>query len=177
MSPNTVYVISGASRGIGYQLTAAIAARPDTIVFAGTRSLEAQSLKDLAARHPNVHPVNNNAAAIVDIERIAGRLDVVIAYAGINHHYGLLATTPLSEFRDHWEVNTLGTIVLFQAAPRLLLASPTSAPIFVYMSSIAGALPGSAPKSLLGSSPGTPPGVITVTPREWNLAIFTLSPE
>ncbi|KAJ7182349.1 hypothetical protein C8R43DRAFT_1228807 [Mycena crocata] len=148
MSPNRVYLISGANRGIGYQLAAAIAARPDTTVFAGTRNPDAQALKDLAAQHPNVHPlkltsgdVTDNADAITEIERIAGRLDIVIANAGvIGNYWGPLATTPLSEFRNHWEVNTLGTIVLFQATHRLLLASPTNAPIFAYISSVASSM-------------------------------------
>ncbi|KAJ7776242.1 hypothetical protein B0H16DRAFT_1506025, partial [Mycena metata] len=47
---------------------------------------------------------------------------------------GTVASTPLSAFREHWEVNTLGLIALFQAAHILLLASPTGAPIFAYIS-------------------------------------------
>jgi norsolorinic acid ketoreductase len=46
----------------------------------------------------------------------------------------------VSEFRDHWEVNTLGLVILFQAAHRLLLASPTNTPIFAFISSIAGSM-------------------------------------
>ncbi|KAF7368410.1 NAD(P)-binding protein [Mycena venus] len=141
-SNKTVYLISGTNRGIGYGLAALIAARPNTIVFAGARDPTAQSLKDLAAKHPNVHPVKltsgdqaDNEAAIAEIQKTAGRLDVLIANAGIAKHIGTLATTPLSEFRDHWEVNTLGIVVLFQAAHTLLLASPTGAPIFAYVSS------------------------------------------
>ncbi|KAF7341479.1 NAD(P)-binding protein [Mycena venus] len=147
MSSKTVYLISGANRGIGYKLASIIAARPDTIVFAGARDPTAQSLKDLSAKHPNVHAVKltsadeaDNAAAIAEIQRIAGHLDVIIANAGIAKYYGPLATTPLSELREHWEVNTLGLVVLFQAAHRLLLASPTNAPIFAFISSIAGSM-------------------------------------
>jgi norsolorinic acid ketoreductase len=149
MSPSdkTVYLISGANRGIGYGLAALIAARPNTIVFAGARDPTAQSLKDLAAKHSNVHPVKltsgdqaDNEAAIAEIQKTAGRLDVLIANAGIAKYIGTLATTPLSEFRDHWEVNTLGIVVLFQAAHALLLASPTGAPIFAYISSGAASM-------------------------------------
>lgn len=59
------------------------------MVFAGARVPTAQSLKDLSAKHPNVHAVKltsgdeaNNAAAIAEIQRIAGHLDVIIANAG-----------------------------------------------------------------------------------------------
>ncbi|KAJ7736146.1 hypothetical protein B0H16DRAFT_1664851 [Mycena metata] len=144
MSPsdNTVYLITGANRGIGYGLAALIAARPNTIVFAGARDPTAQSLKGLVARHSNVRPVKftagdqaDNKAAIAEIEKTAGRLDVLIANAGIAHDIGPLATAPLPSFKEHWEVNTFGTVVLFQAAHELLLASPTGAPIFAYISS------------------------------------------
>ncbi|KAF7357243.1 NAD(P)-binding protein [Mycena sanguinolenta] len=147
MSAKTVYLISGANRGIGYGLAATIAARPNTIVFAGARDPAAQSLKDLAARHPNVHPVKltsgdkaENEAAIAEIQKTAGQLDVIIANAGISKQYGPLATAPLSEYREHFEVNTIGVVVLFQAAHKLLLASPTGSPILAYISSGAGSI-------------------------------------
>ncbi|KAJ7166352.1 aflatoxin biosynthesis ketoreductase-like protein nor-1 [Mycena crocata] len=147
MSKKTVYLITGANRGIGYALASAVATRPNVIVFAGARDPAAQSLKDLAAKYSNVHPVKvtsgdqaDNEAAIAEITKTAGQLDVIIANAGIAKYHGPLATTPLSEFRDHWEVNTLGTVVLFQAAHKLLLASPTGKPTFAYISSGAGSI-------------------------------------
>ncbi|KAJ7355857.1 hypothetical protein DFH08DRAFT_922749 [Mycena albidolilacea] len=147
MSGKTVYLVTGSNRGIGYSLAAAIAARPNTIVFAAARNPAAQSLKDLAAKHPNVHPIKlnsgdeaDNAAAVAEIQRTAGQLDVVIANAGIAKYHGSLTTAPLSEFRDHWEVNTLGLIVLFQAVQKLLFASPTGAPKFAYITSGAGSI-------------------------------------
>ncbi|KAJ7612573.1 hypothetical protein FB45DRAFT_990379 [Roridomyces roridus] len=137
MSSKTVYLITGATRGIGLRLTETIAARPDTLVFAAARDPAAQSLKDLVASHPNVHPVKwvaadkeSNDAVIAEIEKTAGQLDVVIANAGISNFHGKLVDTSISQFRDHWEVNTLGVVVLFQAAHKLLLASPTGTPIF-----------------------------------------------
>ncbi|KAJ6555168.1 hypothetical protein DFH09DRAFT_1165694 [Mycena vulgaris] len=53
---------------------------------------------------------------------------------GISNYFGSLAATPISQFRSHWEVNTLGPVVLFQAAHTLLLASPSKAPIFALIS-------------------------------------------
>ncbi|KAJ7166389.1 aflatoxin biosynthesis ketoreductase-like protein nor-1 [Mycena crocata] len=147
MSGKTVYLVTGANRGIGYGLVVALAARENTVVFAAARDPTAQSLKDLSAKYPNVHPIKltsgdktDNEAAIAEIKKTAGQLDVIIANAGIAKYYGPLATTPLSEFREHWEVNTLGTVVLFQAAHTLLLASPTGTPIFAYISSAAGSI-------------------------------------
>ena len=81
--------VTGANRGIGYGLAEALAKLPNTVVFAGTRNLEAASLKELAMRYPNVHAVkvtsaspDDNKAAIAEIEKTAGQLDVIIANAG-----------------------------------------------------------------------------------------------
>jgi len=149
MSSKVVYLISGANRGIGYGLASALAASPNTIIFAGARDPAAQTLADLAVKHPNVHPVKltsadkvDNETVIAQIEKIAGQLDVIIANAGIANHFGPLTTTPLSAFHDHFEVNTLGPVVLFQAAHKLLLPSPTGAPVFAVISSGAGSIGG-----------------------------------
>lgn len=107
MSPKTVYLstftilycpteianrwttVTGANRGIGYGLAEALAKLPDTVVFAGTRDPAAASLKELATRYRNVHAVKvtsaspeDNKAAIAEIEKKAGQLDVIIANAG-----------------------------------------------------------------------------------------------
>ncbi|KAF7343908.1 NAD(P)-binding protein [Mycena venus] len=149
MSKKIVYLISGANRGIGYGLALAIAARPNTIVFAGARNPAAQTLTDLAAKYPNVHPIKltsadkpDNEAAIAQIGKIAGQLDVIIASAGSLHlpPYRIPSRPArddaLPAFHEHFEVNTLGPVVLFQAAHTLLLASPTGAPVFAVISSI-----------------------------------------
>ncbi|KAJ6482969.1 hypothetical protein C8R47DRAFT_579826 [Mycena vitilis] len=147
MPNKLVYLISGANRGIGYGLAAALAARPDTIIFAGARDPSSQALVDLAAKYPNLHAVKltsggkaDNDAAIAQIEATAGQLDVVVANAGIANHFGPVADTPLAAFRNHYEVNTLGPVVLFQAAHTLLLASPTGAPTFAVISSSMGSI-------------------------------------
>ncbi|KAJ7626905.1 hypothetical protein FB45DRAFT_749694 [Roridomyces roridus] len=143
----TWFAVAGANRGIGYGLAKAIAGRPNTVVFAAARDATAQSLTDLAASHPNVYPVKfvagdkaSNQAAIAEIQKSAGQLDVVIANAGISNYFGPVGTTPVSQFKDHWEVNTLGVIVLFQAAQDLLLASPTGTPIFALISTGAASI-------------------------------------
>ncbi|KAJ7644551.1 NAD(P)-binding protein [Roridomyces roridus] len=149
MSANrTVYLVSGANRGIGLGLVTALASRPNTIVFAGARDPAAQSLKALSAKHPNVHGVKltlgdkaDNEAAVAEIQRIAGQLDVIIANAGVlTHSSGPLAEIPISAFRNDWEINTLGNVILFQTAHHLLLASPSKAPRFAMISSSAASI-------------------------------------
>ncbi|KAJ7644547.1 hypothetical protein FB45DRAFT_1116087 [Roridomyces roridus] len=117
MSSKIVHLVTGANRGIGYGLVNVLATRPNAVVFAA-----------------------NNEAAVAEIKTEVGQLDVVIANAGLGYFTGTLSTTPLSSFTEHWQVNTLGTVVLFQAAQDLLLASPTGAPIFAYISTDLGSI-------------------------------------
>jgi len=147
MSP-TVYLISGANRGIGLGLVTALARRSNVLVFAGARNpATAIDLKALVEKYPNkVYIVKltscderENTAAIEEIRSIAGRLDVVIANAGIAQFYGPGLETAPDQMRQHFEINVVGTLVLFQASYPLLKASNPS-PKFVPISSAAGSI-------------------------------------
>lgn len=84
--------MTGANRGIGLRFVQQLAARPNTVVFAGARSLpNADSdLGKLAAEYPeNVIPLvissaneEDNAAAAEVVKNKTGKLDVLIANAG-----------------------------------------------------------------------------------------------
>ncbi|KZT54360.1 NAD(P)-binding protein [Calocera cornea HHB12733] len=151
MSP-TVYLISGANRGIGLGLVTALVARPNAVVFAGARNpASASELKSLQTKYPGkLHIVKltsadpaENIAAVEEIKRVAGRLDVVIANAGIAKFWGSILNTPLDEIREHYEVNVVGPTVLFQSTWPLLKESPK--PEFAIVSSIAGSIGVGAP--------------------------------
>lgn len=86
--------VTGAARGIGYTLVEQLSARPDTVIYAGVRSLPLPSdsaLAKLAAKLPEVViPIQinsaneaDNAAAADRIKAKAGKVDVVIANAGM----------------------------------------------------------------------------------------------
>ncbi|KZO92366.1 NAD(P)-binding protein [Calocera viscosa TUFC12733] len=144
---STVYLVSGANRGIGLGLVTTLAARPNVIIFAGARTpASATNLKALEAKYPGkVHTVKltsadkaDNQAAVEEIKRVAGKLDVVIANAGIAKFLGSVLTTPEQELRDHYEINVIGPAVLFQATWPLLKASPK--PIFGIVSSGVGSV-------------------------------------
>ncbi|EIN06060.1 NAD(P)-binding protein [Punctularia strigosozonata HHB-11173 SS5] len=151
MAP-VVYLVSGANRGIGFGLVKALSSREDTIVFAGVRDPDAATdLQSFAADKPGrVHIVKlvssdakGNEEAISFIREKAGRLDVVIANAGINYAYGPLYKAAEEDLRTHFEVNVVGTFVLFKAALPLLKASSASGsapPKFVAVSSHGGSL-------------------------------------
>ncbi|KAL1748109.1 hypothetical protein HDZ31DRAFT_60643 [Schizophyllum fasciatum] len=131
MSQPTVYLVSGANRGIGLALATHLVARPNTIVFAGARKPEeAPELAALAAANPGrVHVVRlvsadkeSNLAAVDTIRKTTGRLDVVLANAGVAVMKGAL-DLELEEMRSHFEVNVNGPVLLFQAAYPLLKES------------------------------------------------------
>ncbi|EJU05879.1 NADP-binding protein [Dacryopinax primogenitus] len=147
-STPTVYLVSGSNRGIGSGLVTLLAARENTVVFCGCRNpAAATDLDALVAKHPGkVHIVKivsgdleGNKAAVEEVRKIAGRLDVAIANAAIGNYLGPALQTPPEAMREHFEVNVIGTLVFFQAVYPLLKAS-TETPKFIPIASGAGSM-------------------------------------
>ncbi|KII87072.1 hypothetical protein PLICRDRAFT_243937 [Plicaturopsis crispa FD-325 SS-3] len=147
-STPTVYLVSGANRGLGLGLVTALARRENVVVFAGARSPDAATaLQELVKQYPGKFhivkltsaDVAENEAAAAYIKETAGRLDVVIANAGISKSVGPALTTSPAAYHEHFNVNVVGTLVLFQATYPLLQTS-TPSPKFIAISSVAGSL-------------------------------------
>ena len=148
----TVYFITGASRGIGFGLTERIAARPDTLVFAGARDpAKADKLQQLAKQHTNIRVVQlavtsdaDHKAAAKQVEAEAGRVDVLLANAGISNAdaYEKVEALSLDKLRENFEVNAVGPIRLFDAFFALL--SRSALPKYVVVSSTLGSVESSA---------------------------------
>lgn len=68
------------------------------------------------------------------------KLDLVIANAGISKYFGKASVTPVQEMLDHFTINAVGPLLLFQATSSLLSASHE--PKFVAISSGAGSIGG-----------------------------------
>jgi NAD(P)-dependent dehydrogenase (short-subunit alcohol dehydrogenase family) len=121
------------------------------MVFAGARK-PSPELQALAAKHHDKVKVVkltsgdeiNNKAAVAEIKRVAGRLDVVIANAAIGVPTGPVLETPVQAMTEHFAVNTIGPLVLFQATYPLLMAS-SDAPKFIPITSVAGSVTVGAP--------------------------------
>ncbi|KAF8188729.1 NAD(P)-binding protein [Pholiota molesta] len=160
-----VYFVAGASRGIGLAIVNSIASKdPSAIIYAGVRdpSGGASQLEELVAKYPGrveiVKYVSGdkagNDAIAAEIKAKYGRVDTVIANAGIANYTGKLHETPVDVFQEHFSVNVLGPIVLFQSIRDVLQAS--ALPRFVPISSGAGSLslihPGSLDKAAYGTS-------------------------
>ncbi|BGP07067.1 hypothetical protein JCM10049v2_002897 [Rhodotorula toruloides] len=142
---STVYVISGATRGIGFALTSLLAQRDDVLIFAGARDpANALPLQELAKKTGKVVPVKleaaneQDAAALAElVQEKAGKVDVLINNAGIAEDFNkpVLATLPAS-FTKQFTVNALGALVLFQHLYPLLTKS--ASPRFFAITSGAG---------------------------------------
>jgi len=150
------WLITGANRGIGYGLVSSLVQRPNTTIVAAVRdpTSAAKSLDALAQKTANgtkiiVVKISSTSetdakAAVVELKQQGiTELDVVIANAGIAKYYGPVVSTPVDELREHFEVNTVGSVILFQAVWPLLERS--KAPKFIYISSGAGSIGGAIP--------------------------------
>jgi norsolorinic acid ketoreductase len=133
------------SLGLGRGLLESLIKRPNTIVVAGVRNPSDESSKSLASLTPglgskiiivaidsNIESSAKQAISILEAQHGITKLDTVIANAGISKYYGPATITPISEVREHFDVNVIGTLVLFQATWHLLKLS--SSPMFVALS-------------------------------------------
>lgn len=62
----------------------------------------------------------------------------MIVSAGIAKYYGPATSTPLKEVREHYELNVVGPLTIFQATWPLL--KEADKPIFVVLSSAVGSI-------------------------------------
>jgi NAD(P)-dependent dehydrogenase (short-subunit alcohol dehydrogenase family) len=83
--------------------------------------------------------VVNNRSVVENIKSVTGHLDVVIANAGICNNNQTASEASVENMQEHFTVNVLGPMTLFQASYPLLKAS-TSTPKFVPISSGSGSI-------------------------------------
>lgn len=129
---------------LGLGIVRVLLGRENIVVFAGARK-SSPELESLASQHSGkLHIVQltsgdeaDNKAAVRKIQRIVGRLDVVIANAAIGAPTGSAMETSAQDMAEHFAVNTIGPLVLFQATYPLLKAS-SDAPKFIPVSSVGG---------------------------------------
>ncbi|MCJ1281902.1 hypothetical protein MMC26_001225 [Xylographa opegraphella] len=133
MSSKTIYFITGANRGLGRGLLELFLSRPNSIVIAGVRDPSNDTSKSLSSITVGegsklvVVKVDSlsetdakSAVEVLKSEHGIDHLDIVVANSGIAKYFGPALETPISELRDHINVNTIGTLVLFQATWPLL---------------------------------------------------------
>ncbi|KAJ4338720.1 hypothetical protein N0V95_007991 [Ascochyta clinopodiicola] len=148
---NLTYLVTGANRGIGKGLAADLLARPSTTVIAGVRDVAAStpvlsalpkgagSKLIVVKLDSSVETDAASAVAELTSKHSITSLDAVIANAGIAHSGSPVSEVPISALKDHFNVNTIGPVVLFQAVAPLLKASANS-PKFLAISTVIGSL-------------------------------------
>ena len=116
-----VALVTGASSGIGEAAVRALLA-DGFRVFAAARRLD--RMAPLAALGARLLPLDlieeaSIVAAMGEVEREAGRIDVLVNNAGLGF-YGALEDVPLAEARRQFEVNLFGLARLCQLALPLM---------------------------------------------------------
>lgn len=120
----TVYLITGANRGIGFETAKKLSEDKNNLVIATTREASrAKQLTDL--NRDNIRVITLDVTSPLEaikkdvevLDKIAPNgVDVVLQNAGVYFiNEGTLATVPISNYADHLTINTLGTIKVYQA--------------------------------------------------------------
>jgi norsolorinic acid ketoreductase len=150
MSSKTTVLITGTKTGIGRGLLEAYASRPNTLAIAAIRDSPdssaaaaltsiptAQGSKIIVAQYDaGVKSSAVDLVAYLTATHNIKSLDIVIANAGILKHYGPAKEAAPELIEEHFQVNTLAAIILYQATQSLLTASSQTPKFFIISSSI-----------------------------------------
>ena len=146
------YTFNTIIQGLGKALVESYLTKPDNVVIAAVRDPTHTSSKSLYAipKSPSstlivvkVDSISETDAATA-VSQMQSRhnvqaLDVVIANAGIARVFPKVDEAHMSDLLEHYQVNAIGTMLLYQATLPLLKRSHRSAK-FVVMSSSAGTI-------------------------------------
>ncbi|KAJ0415699.1 hypothetical protein BJY00DRAFT_304726 [Aspergillus carlsbadensis] len=156
MSDSTIVLITGVARGLGKALAEFYLARPNHTVLGTVRDPAAATAQALlssstttAAAGSKLHLLKLSATHAPDYTSLTAsiksleitHLDIVIANSGISCSPTPLATIAPESLLTGYDVNTVGTLRLWQATRELLQKSKRG-PKWVSMSSGAGSIEG-----------------------------------
>ncbi|MDX1663708.1 MAG: SDR family oxidoreductase [Candidatus Promineifilaceae bacterium] len=142
-----VVIVTGAGRGIGYGLSAAFARQGAKVTLNDIDGDVAQQAADrinvelsAAVVTPyalDVADVSSVRGMVADVVRRHGRLDVVIANAGLSH-FGRFVDYAPEAFDRVTAVNLRGTFFTAQAAARAMIETKAEHGRLLFMSSVTG---------------------------------------
>ncbi|KAL6236474.1 hypothetical protein BDW75DRAFT_206882 [Aspergillus navahoensis] len=164
---NTIYLITGANRGLGLGLVTSLLTRPFTTIIASVRNSEAEealksALSTIApGQNSTVHiihlcfsPDSRSSAPTTPSEILASltssrpeitHIDILIANAGFATPMTPALRTSASDLRASFEVNTIAPLMVFQAFWPLLKRAQSGTPKAVFMTSSVGSIGGQEP--------------------------------
>ncbi|KAF5025079.1 hypothetical protein F66182_2848 [Fusarium sp. NRRL 66182] len=134
---NTVYVVTGANRGIGLGLVKKLLARSSTTIVATVRNgraaatLNDELLSVAAGKDSTFQIVQLDFTAALSPKHIqdavtkVDHIDVLVCNAAASPPMTLAAQTPADDLRTAFEVNTIGPLTVFQGLWPLLQKSAT----------------------------------------------------
>ncbi|OBT94566.1 hypothetical protein VE01_07977 [Pseudogymnoascus verrucosus] len=130
---SSIWLITGANRGIGKGILSQVLSRPNTTVIAALRDISDSTATELAevpvASGSKLIVVKVDASSDTDaqdaVESLQSQhgishIDVVLANSGILTQWGPVSEVTPEDLRKHFEVNTIAPIKLFQATKSLL---------------------------------------------------------
>jgi NAD(P)-dependent dehydrogenase (short-subunit alcohol dehydrogenase family) len=121
---DTVWFITGSSRGLGRKIAEAALARGDKVAATARDTTALGSLVAAYPRHAlalvlDVTDDDQVQAAVTAAQEHFGRLDVVVNNAGYAN-FSAVEDTPLADFRAQLDTNLTGTIAVTKAALPIL---------------------------------------------------------
>jgi len=152
MAAHLTYFITGANRGIGRGFVTAILQRPGTTVIAAVRDPSKESSRALQ----NLSKASDSKLILVKLDSSVESdpvdavdqlrkdhgitsLDVVIANAGVGGGTSV-AKTSADTAAEHFFINAVGPLKLFQATSKLLQVSKSGNPRFIAISTAIGSI-------------------------------------
>jgi NAD(P)-dependent dehydrogenase (short-subunit alcohol dehydrogenase family) len=144
MAEKTVALITGANKGLGFEIARQLGAKGLTVELGARDEAKAKAAADeLRAEGFDAHPVRLDVTNAADIARLPnffeqkfGRLDVLVNNAGIAPEQN--GGSRLENLRKTYETNVFGAFAVTEALLPLIKASPAGR--IVNQSSILGSL-------------------------------------
>lgn len=123
-----IALVSGASRGIGEEIAKLLAEQGAHVIVSSRKAEDCQRVADAirdqggsaSALACNIGKMEDIAAAFEQIEKLHGRLDILINNAAANPYFGHVLDTDLAAFNKTVEVNIRGYFFMSVAAGKIM---------------------------------------------------------
>lgn len=166
-----VAVVTGANRGIGLGLARALADAGATVAVTARRAADAESVAadivaaggDATGHEIDVASVESIRAGMDDVVERHGRIDVLVANAGLGANHGALDVTE-ADWDEMMDVNAKGVFFTAQAAGRHMLAQGSGRVIAI---SSQASLVGIREHAVYCASKGAVNQLVRVLALEW----------